>query len=717
MKVISRASYFLNNDALVAIGGENSHEQGRTVSRIWERIRTRWQRRMKRQAQPAPDEGLMDATRLVLDESEYLRRHPDVARSGASALQHFVHHGHSEGRLPGNSLEPGFLHRTESALSALPGNRHVQAWHLRALLEGWAPERHHELEAGWMLLVGAGMPAEEMSKVVGKHALLAYRRWRGGVSAHGRGQLQSLVNWCRSRLPVTTELELAWAAWRYEAGDLSCAATTVAALDLPEALRQDMEEVVHHVPELVASAHHSLTEARQLAAQGDRGQALQALWRAGITRLDADLLQETADAAHALGDGDTEANAKFDLARIQGQVDSDSWRSLIEERSRRLLLLDTAFPSPISPFRLGEFAGYLQTFPQCVARIRFDHQLFRFGKGMAFPDEVEAFTRQHAIQMDRISHLLQHTDLTCKLAYTVFVNQADQFFLQTDLPARKLAFTLYPGGGFELGGERSDRILRRLFDDPRLERVITTQRTSYEYLVNQGFCREDRICHIYGGLVPTAMHPPEVNFEARAHRRQSRPMNICFVAHRYTATGAEKGYDVLVAVMKALSQESGIHFHIVGGYDRSVLDLGNVKHVTFHGPQPASFFNGFYEDMDIILSPNAALSTLSGSGVGSFDGFPTGAVLEAGLHGVAMFMSDVMGMNRHLNGQPIFVPNEDAVIIDRQVDQIVSAIRHHLDHPDALQTMARKGRDRLLQHFSKEAQMQPRFELMTSMLN
>ena len=81
-----------------------------------------------------------------------------------------------------------------------------------------------------------------------------------------------------------------------------------------------------------------------------------------------------------------------------------------------------------------------------------------------------------------------------------------------------------------------------------------------------------------------------------------------------------------------------------------------------------------------------------------------------------MFMSDVLGMNRHIDGSPIFIPNEDAVIIDRQVEQIVEAIRRHISEPESLHTMAEKGRQRLLQHFARDAQMQPRFDLMEALL-
>lgn len=687
------------------------------MNKIWDRVRKHWPAPRQHKSKQASNDALAKATRLVLDDEEYLRCHPDVQQSGASPAEHFLHHGHHEGRMPGDPASSSFLHRTQTALPQLPGNPHVAAWHLSALLTAWQPGQDERLDEGWQALLAHGMRPEDIGAVVAQQTLRSYLTWRGGIGVGHRQGLSALVDWWRTRLPTNTELELVAAAWLFEAGDLAGSAAIIAQLDLPAPARTDMAEVIQRPRQYVADAEASLQRSRQSRAAGDLPAAAQALARARVTRLDEALMQETAEVAAALGDLPHEEQARFDLARLQGHASEPRWQPLADERAQRLLLLDTAFPSPISPFRFGEFSGYMQRFPQCVARTRFDHNLFRFGTGLEFPDQVAHFAQAHGIASDRVGYLLKDTDLRSKLAYTVFVNQADQFFTQMDVPARKLAFTLYPGGGFELGGTRSDAMLRRLFDDPRMERVVTTQRTSYEYLIERGFCKEDRIAHIYGGLVPTAMNPPTVDFEARARQRSERPLHICFVAHRYTATGAEKGYDVLVDVMKALAHDDGVHFHIVGGYDASVLDLGDVRHVTFHGPQPADFFPAFYAQMDIILSPNAALSALSRSGVGSFDGFPTGAVLEAGLHGVAMFMSDVLGMNQHIDGSPIFIPGEDAVIIDRHVEQIVEVIRHHMSAPAALRKMAEKGRQRLLQHFARDAQMQPRFELMQQLLD
>lgn len=687
------------------------------MNKIWDRVRERWRRSRQRKVRQLSAHTLAEAARLVLDNEEYLQQHPDVRQSGASPTAHFLHHGHQEGRMPGDPTCSAFLQRTQAALRRLPGNPHVAAWHLTALLTNWQPGQDADLDEEWQALLAQGMRPEDIGTVVAQQTLRSYLAWRVGVGIGRRQNLSAQVNWWRIRLPPDPELELVAAAWLFEAGDLAGAAATIDKLNLADPTRADMAEVIQRSRQYVVEAEACMQLARQLKAAGDMPAAAQALTRARITRLDEALMQETAELAAAMGDSTTEEQARFDLARLQGQTDTPPWQPLIDERAQRLLLLDTAFPSPISPFRYGEFAGYMQRFPQCVARTRFDHNLFRFGTGLEFPDQVAHFTKEHGIHPDRVGYLLQHTDLHCKLAYTVFVNQADQFFTQMDVPARKLAFTLYPGGGFELGGARSDAMLRRLFENPRMERVVTTQRTSYEYLIERGFCKEDRIKHIYGGLVPTAMNPPVVDFEARSRQRSERPLQVCFVAHRYTSTGAEKGYDILVDVMKALAHDDNVHFHIVGGYDASVLDLGDVRHVTFHGPQPATFFPAFYAQMDIILSPNAALSALNQSGVGSFDGFPTGAVLEAGLHGVAMFMSDVLGMNQHIDGSPIFIPGEDVVIIDRQVEQIVEAIRHHISAPEALQKMAEKGRQRLLQHFARDAQMQPRFELMQALLD
>lgn len=377
-----------------------------------------------------------------------------------------------------------------------------------------------------------------------------------------------------------------------------------------------------------------------------------------------------------------------------------------------VLLLDTSFPSQVSSFRFGEFSGYLSAIDQAVMLVRPDDNLFRYGEQRSFGELMRAFNERSG-RSSRVVGRMCTTDLgRPQVAYCVFLNLAHLFFSQIGLPhAKNLVFTLYPGGGFAPGNQLSDTKLAKLFDNPALSKVITTQNLARDYLVGKGYCNDGDILHIFGGIVPAAY---------TADMAWSPPtcdgiLNVCFVAQRYSPQGAEKGYDVFVQVVRKFANSPDIHFHVVGGFDRDVIDLGHAENITFYGPQASSFFVEFYRRMHVVLSPNIRLSDLDPTVPATFDGFPTTAVVEAGLQGVAMLATDFLGMNRRLDGSRIFAPDE-MLLIDRDSENIAEILRGFLADPDGLQRLRVRGRLALLREFSFERQMRPRIQLLESYL-
>lgn len=379
----------------------------------------------------------------------------------------------------------------------------------------------------------------------------------------------------------------------------------------------------------------------------------------------------------------------------------------------RILLLDSSFPSKVSSFRYGEFKSYLAEIDECSIQVRPD-DLSKYGEPLPFHTQVEQFRKISGLPADRIRYFDADFIGSPKVAYCVFLNLADYFYSQIGLPsAEHLLFTLYPGGGFNLNDEVSDKKLRKLCDNPKLTKIITTQNVSYRYLVEGGFCDPDRILHIYGGIIPNIY---TLDDKVPVVKNLDKPLDVCFVAQKYSATGAEKGYDVFVDVVRKFANSADIRFHVVGGFDEKTIDLGDVGNITFHGTQPASFFDGFYTQMDLILSPNIHASALDPSQSDSFDGFPTTAVVEAGLKGVAVFLSDFKKMNFHLDGSRIFKDNE-MKIIDRNPDLISQVIDGYLSDRQALMELGQNGRRAILREFGYEVQMRPRIELLNKCLS
>jgi glycosyltransferase involved in cell wall biosynthesis len=387
--------------------------------------------------------------------------------------------------------------------------------------------------------------------------------------------------------------------------------------------------------------------------------------------------------------------------------------NLREPAPARLLLLDTAFPSQSSSFRYAEFSTYLGQIESSSYSARPDHNIFKHGEGSDFLHQVERYISESGIAACRIRRFDSTELQRVKLAYCVFLNAADLFFSQIGIPsAEHFVFTLYPGGGFFLDDDHSDAKLRRLCDNPKLAKIITTQKLTYDYLVENNFCEPARLRHVFGVPVPGAFR---TSSRPRHIVSNGEPVRVCFVAHRYSRVGAEKGYDVFADVVRILSNSPDFHFHVVGNYDHNVVDLGDAKNITFHGIKPADFFPRFYAEMDAIVSPNIQMSELEPSCPAYFDGFPTTCVVEAGLQGTAMLTTDFLKLNQHLDGTQIFSP-EELQIIDRNPESIAKLLKKYAYDRAALVRLGEAGRQALLREFSFEKQMRPRIDLLNEYL-
>jgi glycosyltransferase involved in cell wall biosynthesis len=186
-------------------------------------------------------------------------------------------------------------------------------------------------------------------------------------------------------------------------------------------------------------------------------------------------------------------------------------------------------------------------------------------------------------------------------------------------------------------------------------------------------------------------------------------LDICFVANKNVPRGADKGYDRFIDAARILSRRHAqVRFHVVGQLteqDIEVADLGDK--ITFYGHQPTSFFPQFHGRMDIILSPNIPFALYAGA----FDGFPTGACVEAALCGTALFVTDELGMN-----DGYFKDGEEIVIISREPEQIADRIGEYISEPERLSSIGQKGQRAARRLFSLEVQMAPRVRVLSNLM-
>jgi glycosyltransferase involved in cell wall biosynthesis len=184
---------------------------------------------------------------------------------------------------------------------------------------------------------------------------------------------------------------------------------------------------------------------------------------------------------------------------------------------------------------------------------------------------------------------------------------------------------------------------------------------------------------------------------------------VAFVANRYTPLGADKGYDLFVAAAIELGRRhANISFHVVGGFDRHVIDVSELgDRIKFYGFREISFFDEFYRTIDIFVSPNRA-SVLS---PGGFDGFPTGTAVDAVLRGPALICSDPLGLNM------AFSPGDDLILVETTQEAVVLAVENLMADPVRLDAIARRGRGRFREVFGPEVQLRPRLAVLNSLIN
>jgi glycosyltransferase involved in cell wall biosynthesis len=183
-------------------------------------------------------------------------------------------------------------------------------------------------------------------------------------------------------------------------------------------------------------------------------------------------------------------------------------------------------------------------------------------------------------------------------------------------------------------------------------------------------------------------------------------MNICFVANRYDPMGLGKGYDVFINAAKRLSSvRPDCRFHVVGGWSRDIIDISDIgDRIQFHGYLATDALALLYSEMDAIISP----TRIDLPREGKFDGFPL--VTDAGMCGVAMFVSDPLGQNED------FVQGEDLEIILSEPDDVVERLLPYCSDPARLREMSIRGQRRISQLRNKEEKLAAKVAILKKVM-
>lgn len=379
----------------------------------------------------------------------------------------------------------------------------------------------------------------------------------------------------------------------------------------------------------------------------------------------------------------------------------------LSNEKNTLIIFDDIFPSIYSPFRYEEYIEYLQNLENVY--------IFTTGKSLKAVNEnrsilevIKEFEENNPRYKGRVFELNEKNKkilegLKNKIAILTFLANVRENMEIIEKYKIPFVFTLYPGGGFVLNDQNCDLELKRICSSKYFRKVIVTQKNVYKYLIRKKICNKRQIEFIYGVVTPSEILK-ENNTNKRYYKYNKDTLDLCFVAHKYTQKGIDKGYDIFIEVAKKLSEKySNINYHIIGGFDEKDIDVSILKNKTkFYGIKDSKWLKDFYANMDIIVSPNRPFKL----GKGTFDGFPTGSCTEAMINGVMLLCTDELKLNVK------FKNNKDLIIIKPDVNDIRRTIENLYKNPKKITKIAERGKNKAKKIYSKESQIMPRINLI-----
>lgn len=369
-----------------------------------------------------------------------------------------------------------------------------------------------------------------------------------------------------------------------------------------------------------------------------------------------------------------------------------------------IAVLDDFFPYKLSAFRYEEFHSYLEAMPGLTVHAFWPH-LQRYNERRAPLEEIAEYTREYPSHAGRVNPFVA-TYPEADAYYMIFLSNIRVHLKPIEARRRPFAFTMYPGGGFCMDVPDWDEWMERVLGSPCFRKVIATQSIIRDYILAKGYCGPEQILYIPGVVIPrSAFEPPPPK---PRYGMAKAALDIAFVAAKYTPIGADKGYDLFIEAAKVLvALGIDARFHVVGGFDPDLLDLGAAgPRFRFYGYQPREFFRQFYSLMDMVVAPTRPFII-----TGGFDGFPTASCVEAGLQGVALLLSDPLNLNWFLRD------GEDAIIVKPERDDIVAHILRLAQDPAQLAAIGESGRITLTAAFNRDVQIEPRIAMLRELTN
>ena len=380
-------------------------------------------------------------------------------------------------------------------------------------------------------------------------------------------------------------------------------------------------------------------------------------------------------------------------------------------KTSNLIIYDDFFPNPVSGFRLDEFTFLLKNIPS--SRVIIDsektYSYFGYSKESSSVHLNDFFTfNGNEIEIKRVSFVRKFNNINCKLLYLVFNNNLLRIYKYLEFHKVPYVITLYPGGGFIINDDQTDKALSDKLSSNLCKGVIVNQSFTKKYLIDKGICDEHKIKLIFG--LPVSSDKLLYNLKLKQYYPcKKERLDICFVAARYSKMGMDKGYDIFIEAAKFLNKKYGfIYFHVIGGFNEMDIEpeeLGN--NIKFYGPVKSEDLGGLLSNFDIIVAPNRS-DVIS---KGAFDGFPVGCCVEAFLVGCCVITTDPLKENQ------FYEENKEIFLVVPLVAQVVNRIENLIVNPELIKTTGEAGMIKTKMLYSVEAQLKERVNYLQGIIS
>lgn len=378
------------------------------------------------------------------------------------------------------------------------------------------------------------------------------------------------------------------------------------------------------------------------------------------------------------------------------------FRNNLFQRKNDIVIFDDFLPSSLSPWRSYEFHEIVKNFKK--VKIICDATTFQhYNQGKSFKENFKLLKEQYPFFKNVISKTKKHSKVKANLAYMLFYNNIKKHFTYIEENKIPFAFTLYPGGGFVFNDKVIDEDLKKICSSNLFKGVIVNQHITKKYLIENGITSEDKITLIPGVSL-------NLDGDFKSVEKDYSAVKIAFFANKYTVGGKDKGFDIFEKIVSQLiNNEQNIVPVVIGNFSKDDLTIKELEDkIIFKGVLNEAAYQKELETTHIFISPNQPNILAPGA----FDGFPLSTAVAAALANNVLFLTDYYNEGEKIE----FIDNVDFFKLSNSLEDNITLIEKVISNVNLMKEISQNGKNKTLNLYSFNNQIQPRIEFLKKCL-